>query len=289
MKGDELLKNTADILKKLIKDDGVIARIGGDEFLIVLPNTTHEECLDAMEILDSGCLSELKVNGVSFSVSFGCATMENINDDIEDILKKAEKDMYKSKVFNESIRNPAIIGSIVDIFHKRQPEEYARSKRVSDYMKRMGEYYLYDKSHIKNMALIGFLHNIGKISASDKLIGKGTSFASADFEEVKKCHEVAYHILKSSSKYSKIAHIVLHQSEWIDGSGYPNGLEHDEIPFESKVLSVCIAYDLMTTETTYRSALSRDDAIAELEAATSNRFDEEVVRDFTSMLMKNED
>lgn len=101
---------------------------------------------------------------------------------------------------------------------------------------------------------------------------------------MKRHSEIGYRILKSNTKFSKIAHAVLHHHEWVDGTGYPNGLVSNEIPRESKILSVCEAFDDLTNERAYHAAMSVDDAIAELESCVDTQFDKEVVADFVNMI-----
>ncbi len=282
-KGDELLEKASQIMAGLNRKRYIISRIGGDEFAILLPNTSSPECKKIMSQFQVAC-SKLTINDITFSISFGTATMTSIQEDVDNVIIHAEEDMYHHKSINEPEITTEIVNSIFDLLCKRCPKEKLHSKRVADYMIKFGEYMKYDQEYIDLLELAGLVHNIGKVAIDYSILNKVEPLSSNDYFEIKKVPEIAYRVLKSSSKFSKIAHIILYSHEWINGRGYPKGLTGECIPFESKLLSVCDAFDAMTSDRPYRMAMTKSDAIAELEACVGTQFDKEVVKDFIKMI-----
>ncbi len=281
--GDELLKKSAQLISGIIGDGFVISRIGGDEFAVLLPNTDRKDCRHLMEKMNEAC-SGLRVNGVKVSLSFGMETMTSIREDLDSVIANAEEEMYRNKLLHEVENNAEIVESIFDLLCEQSPREEENSKLVSEYMKKFGEYLSYDKERIELMSLAGLLHNIGKVAIDPVILEKKIDLTACEHSDVKKNPEISYRILKSSSKFSKVAHIILYSHEWINGKGYPKGLMGEFIPFESKVLSVCIAFSVMTSEQPYRAAMTKEDAIAELESLAGTQFDTNIVRNFVKMI-----
>ncbi len=286
-KGDELLKKSAQLMSELGSKKHVIARTGGDEFAILLPNTTRSDCKKLMEQFYTAC-SRLTVDGIKFSTSFGMGTMTSVMEDLDDVIAGAEEEMYRSKLLNEVASNSEIVESIFAVLCKKSPKEELHSKRVSSYMKDFGEYLGYNEERIELMHLAGLVHDIGKVTLMDIMLDKTGTLSVDDYGEIKKSTEISYRILKSSSKFSKVAPIILYCNEWVNGKGYPKGLTGEYIPFESKALSVCNAFEVMTSDQPYRAAMTRADALAELEASAGIQFDEDVVRDFVEMIKKKD-
>ncbi len=284
-RGDELLQKVAKIASSISVPNHTVYRIGGDEFLILLPKTTIEECSIELDKLYKQC-SALKINDIQFSVSWGMATMELMEENIDEIIKKAEKNMYEQKIKNETSTNAEIVHSLTELLYKKFPNEKYNSEKVSEYMGLMAKQLDYNENHTELMKLSGLMHNIGKVSNHNDTIDNSIITGSNTIANIKKYSKTAYQILKSSSSYSKIAHIVLYQYERVDGTGYPRGLKGKEIPDESKILSVCRAFNAMTTEQAHRTAMTTDDAIAELEANINTQFDENVVKTFIEMIRK---
>ncbi len=284
-KGDELLQNASQVLLNNTDPNNIIARMGGDEFAVLCTNTSAEECEDLVKNYYKSS-SKLVVDNIKFSLSYGFDTIYSITDDFDDLIVSAEKKMYSKKIKHELQNNSEIVDSIFTKLREKHPEEKMHSERVASYMKRFGKYLDYDEDRIKAMYLSGLMHNLGKIATEENILRKSYPLTISDYAEIKKHPEVAYRILKSSSKYSKIAHIVLFHHEWVNGDGYPKGLKDKDIPLLSKILSVVEAYVSMTSDKPYRSAMTKNDAIAELEAYVGTQFDRRVVEKFVEMLKK---
>jgi putative nucleotidyltransferase with HDIG domain len=133
----------------------------------------------------------------------------------------------------------------------------------------------------------GLLHDIGKIAIDYAIIDKAGALTDEEYLEVKKHPEIGYRILKSSIEYEDIAKTVLYHHERIDGSGYPKGIREDEIPLESKIISIADAYDAMVSLRPYKKRkITKEEAIEELIRCSDTQFDGEIVKVFIEKVIK---
>ncbi len=284
--GDVLLKTAGKKMLKLGRSSDVIARIGGDEFAILLSNTSEKSAKNILDRFNKSC-SNLKIDKVCFSIAFGSASMNEIAESIEKIMGKAEEKMYQYKRGTEEKKGAKIIRSILRSLYEKHPEEEAHSRRVAEYMRKTGTYLGYDKNHIARLETAGLFHNVGKVAFDSDILNHIANLSYDGYCELKKHVEIGYRILKSSSVFLQIAQIVLYHQEWVNGKGYPKKLKGSEIPLESKILSICTAYEYMRSETPYREAMTVDDALAQLEAGADSQFDKELVNAFVAMIRKD--
>jgi len=136
--------------------------------------------------------------------------------------------------------------------------------------------------------LAGLLHDIGKIAVPDDILLSESKFSDLQFEVMKKHPEKGYEILSTFSAFMEIAPIVKYHHERFDGKGYPEGIEGEEIPEESRIITVVDSFDAMTSKRRYRaSELSVEQAIKELNAGKGLQFDAYIVECFVRMLEKH--
>lgn len=277
--GDQLLIKSAEILSSNNRGTDIIARIGGDEFAILLPNTNKEDCTKIMNRLQMSCGS-IQVEDIHFSISFGSATMTAIHEDLEEVVSSAEEAMYRSKLLEESSRRGEFVQYILATLHEKHPREEMHSIRVSEHMKLMGDALGFDKNRIEMMRVAGLLHDIGKIAIDYAILDKRTQLSEEDYNEIKRHPEIGYRILKSSSVFSEVSNIVLHHHERMDGRGYPRGVSGEDIPMEARILTICDAYDAMVSQRPYRQPLSQEEALKELIKGSGDQFDKRLVEVF---------
>lgn len=136
--GDTLLIAAGKVMKEVSKINDVIARWGGDECMILLPNTTSEEVKERMNLMHIRCL-EVFVNNINLSIALGYATKMKLSESIMSIFKKADDMMYKNKLLeSNNIKNNAVISILASLHEKSVPEE-EHSIRVSKFCKQIGE------------------------------------------------------------------------------------------------------------------------------------------------------
>lgn len=274
--GDKLLIKVAEVLKDVCRSSDIICRIGGDEIVILLPNTNFE----FSELLVKRIykkMSESKLENITISVSLGFAVKDSEDKKMDDIFVEAEGHMYRKKLTeSKSMRNNTI-QVILKTLNESNSREKIHSEQVSRLAVKIGRMMNFNDQELNELETAALMHDIGKIAVSDTILNKASSLTDLEFAEIKKHPEVGYHILKSVDAYSELAEYVLDHHERWDGNGYPRGLKGLQIPLFSRIISVADAYEAMTADRPYRKAMTREEAIKELEICSGKQFDAEIV------------
>ncbi|MEF8726569.1 MAG: HD-GYP domain-containing protein, partial [Candidatus Bipolaricaulota bacterium] len=140
-----------------------------------------------------------------------------------------------------------------------------------------------------NLSYAAYFHDIGKVKVPDEILQKEGPLTDEEWEIMKKHTTWGREIIEEKDFLQDAAEIVEQTHEWVDGTGYPRGLEGNETSIEARIISVADAYDAMITDRVYRDALTREEAITELRENSGTQFDEEVVDVFLDILLgKNE-
>jgi diguanylate cyclase (GGDEF)-like protein/PAS domain S-box-containing protein len=282
--GDELLKKVAGVMKNACRADDIIARLGGDEFVILLPKTDVYETEQVIRRIKEIAIKE-KVSAIDISVSFGYETKRNENEKIEQIFKKAEDQMYKKKLFESPSMRGKTINAIINTLHEKNKREEAHSSRVSELCISMGKVLGLTEIEIEELKTVGLLHDIGKIAIQENILNKTEKLTEDEWKEIKRHPEIGYRILSTVNDMSEMANYILYHHERWDGKGYPKGLKKEEIPFVSRIITIVDAYDAMTSERSYRSALTETAAIQELQDNAGIQFNPELVGIFIEKVL----
>lgn len=282
--GDELIRKVAEIIKKGCRTEDIVARIGGDEFVILLSKTEDNEIEEIIANINKLTQKE-KVQNIEISISFGYETKRYEDEDINEVFRKAEDYMYKRKLFESSCMRGKTINTIMNTLNEKNKREEQHSVRVSQLCKSMGESLGLNERKIYDLKTAGLLHDIGKIAIEENILNKPGRLTEDEFKEIKRHPEIGYRILSTVNEMSEIAeYILLHHEMW-NGNGYPKGLKGENIPIESRIIAIVDAYDAMISERSYRNALSEEFAIEELRRNSGIQFDEELVRVFIEKVL----
>ncbi|MDF1616299.1 HD domain-containing phosphohydrolase [Petrocella sp. FN5] len=277
--GDQLLLHVAKVIKDHCRLDDIIARIGGDEFIVLLPKTDTREAKRIADRIRKGAL-EQKMDNVVISVSIGCATKTIEDQLISDVFISAEDQMYREKLTeSQSMRNKTI-QVIIKALNEKSAREKVHSDQVAHLCQEMGKAMNLGAQTLNELVTAGHLHDIGKIAIRDEVLNKSDRLTEQEYEEVKKHSESGYLILKSVDTYSSLAEDILSHHERWDGQGYPRGLKGTEIPLIARIISVTDAYEAMTSQRLYKATFNHKEARAELRKHAGTQFDPEIVNIF---------
>ena len=282
--GDQLIVEVANGLKSGCRSKDIISRIGGDEFVILLPNTTTSDSSEVITRIKS-YLDQKKIHELKINFSFGIATKEKPEEDIMDVLKNAEDYMYEDKMADVNQRRNVVIQSIIESLFERSPYERIHSEQVSELCVRFGRAFQLDDKRIDELRVLGALHDIGKISIKKEVLNGQHELSSQDWKDFTNHPEIGYRILSTTRTYFHIAEQVLAHHERWDGTGYPKKLKGTEINWESRVLAIAESYIYMINEHINKKAMTHEEAIVELENNAGTQFDPELVAFFINKVI----
>jgi len=282
--GDKLIKKVAQAITRACRADDIIARLSGDEFIIILPKTDSDQAKKIIKRIIDLSVCE-KVGSVHISISFGYETKIDQQQDIQAVFKNAENHMYKKKLFESPSMSGKTIKAIINTLHEKNKREEQHLFRVSALCLGMGNALGLQEYENEELKLVGLLHDIGKIAIDENVLNKPGKLTEDEWIEIKRHPEIGYRILSTVNDMSDMASYVLYHHERWDGNGYPKGLKKDEIPFVSRIISIADAYDAMTSERSYRSALTEEVAIAQLRKNAGIQFDPGLVSIFIEKVL----
>lgn len=283
--GDEMIKAAADVLLKTCREDDIVARIGGDEFAVLLPQTEAVEIETLIQRIQRE-ISGRVVGDIKLSLASGYSLKTSEKDDFNKFFKRAEDLMYKDKLLNSCSQRADIINGILSTLHEKHPREASHSKQVSQYMHALGKAMGFGAARLTKVESAGLLHDIGKIAIDYCLLEEKRPLTDAEVALVQTHSEIGYRILKNTVTFGDIAEIVLYHHERVDGGGYPRGLKGSAIPLEARMLNICDAYDAMVSNDFYRAPLTQEEAILELEHSAGKQCDVLLIEIFIRKIIK---
>lgn len=284
--GDALLKKAAETIKKACREEDVIARIGGDEFVVILPKTDSDNTQQVSNRIKD-LASKEKVANIELSISYGHDTKTLDTQSIVEIIANAENNMYRHKLSERSSMRSKTIDLIMNALFEKSNREARHSNRVSSLCKAIGSKMNFDKESVNQIGIAGLIHDIGKIGIDEKILNKPGSLTADEKVEIERHPEIGWRLLSSTNEFSVLAQFVLSHHEKWDGSGYPHGIKGKEIPLESRIIALADAYDAMTSERSYRKALCKDAATKELTRCSGTQFDPEIVDVFVNQVLSD--
>ncbi len=279
--GDILLSKVAQILKSVCRSEDIIARWGGDEFVILLPKADSEVAADICKRITAVCRRHNK-DPVKPNISLGYAVKDESSQDIFNVLKEAEDWMYRKKLMDSRSARSSIIASLENSLYERSHETTEHALRIGKLASQLGKAIGISESDMDDLALLAKLHDIGKISVPDEVLLKDGPLSSREWKTMKRHPESGYRIAVASDGLAHIADAILAHHEWWDGSGYPNGLKGEQIPIIARILAIADAYDVMTNGRPYKKAISNDQALKKIGECAGTQFDPGLVE----MLLK---
>lgn len=285
LEGDQLLKNIANILKECCPQNGSVFRWGGDEFMILIPNSSESDCEELMRKIEEKC-HQAESKFIQLSISMGEVVKKSLEKDVYKCIKQVEEKVYRHKLLQKKSIKSSILDSLVKTLEEKNMETEQHTERVVEYATALGKQLNFKSSELDELTIATRLHDIGKIGINEDILMKPSKLTDEEFEQIKLHPEIGYRIINSSSELGYIAKSVLtHHEKW-DGSGYPLGLKGLEIPLMARIICIADSYDVMTHDRIYKKAMSKEDAINELKQCAGTQFDPYLVNEFISYLTR---
>jgi diguanylate cyclase (GGDEF)-like protein/PAS domain S-box-containing protein len=285
LEGDRLIVKVAELLKAFCRQEDVVARWGGDEFTILLPQIIKEDTEEIVNRIKNVFIVTSKQE-IPISISLGHATKEKIDQDIQDVMKEAEDNMYRHKLIERKSIYSSITSSLERTLYEKSLETREHAERLKKFSQEIGVTIHLLDNKIDELSLLSTLHDIGKIAISEEILTNGRKLTEKEWVLVKKHPVIGYNICQSNPQLVHIAEGVLGHHEWWNGAGYPDGLKGNNIPITSRIISIVDAYDVMISGRTYKKAITKKEAIKELKRCSGTQFDPKLVDIFINIVLK---
>ncbi|MDD3093891.1 MAG: diguanylate cyclase [Clostridia bacterium] len=282
--GDDLIIKASEIIKKCAGKNNFVARIGGDEFIVLLPKTDYEKASEiTAKIKDM--ISETKIVAIMCSISLGCDTKYDDKTNLEQVVNSAENKMYRQKVMNRKTVNSNIINTIVSTLHERSPRELTHSNNVSSLAAKIAKAMNLSETEVRKIEMAGYLHDIGKIVLNNDILKKDI-YSDEEREEFHLHPVHGYRILNLFDDTLDIAEgVYSHHEKW-NGKGYPKGLKGSEIPLIARIIAVAEAYDALINSKTVKP-ISKKQALDNIKSMAGVMLDPNIVNLFVDIMSDN--
>jgi diguanylate cyclase (GGDEF)-like protein/putative nucleotidyltransferase with HDIG domain len=307
--GDAALQRVARLLDEGKRKIDSAARVGGEEFALILPDSGADGAFALAERLRSALAEEFAEDSVAITISFGLATYPEHGETAASLLRAADEALYAAKDSgrNRTVRHSPLLRELVqtsggagdiegerflavmldlaEAVDLRFSGSARHSETVGRYAEMMARELGLSARRVGRVRLAGMLHDIGKIGVPDHILRKPGRLTDEELVIIRRHPELGVQILEHPSLADVRAWVGAHH-ERPDGLGYPLGISGDALPLEARIVAVADAYEAMTSDRSYRDSIGHARAQAELRRCAGSQFDRRVVEAFLATLAR---
>ena len=278
-----------DYIMSPIHGDKVVEEIRKfDSEIYIILLTGHKDLVPPLETIkklaiQSYCEKSDKFDQLLLLIESGIKSVDQMRTirEVNEKLKKSNEQIERA--YLESIQTLRYTVEAKDRYTR------GHSDRVSDYAMLLGERLNLSTREVKTLKVGGLFHDIGKIGIPDHILLKEGSLSPEEFKEIKKHPEIGKRILKNATIFNDIIPIVYYHHEKYDGSGYPEGLKGEEIPYLARITTIVDTFDAMTSSRSYRKAIPIERVIEEIKKNAGTQFDPKITEVFLDILRNEYD
>lgn len=306
--GDQVLKSIARLLRDVARPHDIPARYGGDEFVLVMPDTCAAEAQKVADqihatVAQEGYPEPGTDRVIPFAVSIGIASYPEQAKNRNELLYHADHDMFNQKratsttvTSRKTIRKPTsgtgdnfdLLDSMISAVDNKDYYTRAHSEEVTEYALWIAQELGLSEEAQKTIRYAGLLHDVGKIGIPDEILRKPGHLTDEEYEVMKQHPVVGAMIVSSIPDMTDILPGVKHHHERWDGRGYPDGLAGEAIPLLARILAVPDTFSAMTTDRPYRKGMKWTEAARLIKEGVGTQFDPQIVDAFFVALSKRQ-
>ena len=292
--GDQILKKVAASLSEACAVRGILGRYGGDEFLLVAPNTTVQQGVELTDMLRERMLSEgFQRSGeertVPVSLSYGVAGFPEDSKTRHELVAIADTNLYAAKHTDSGIMATSdklrslralsressfeVLDAMVTAVDNKDRYTRHHSEDVTEYALWISEELGLSEETMRVIRIGGLLHDVGKIGIPDEILRKPGRLTPEEYQVLKRHPRIGALMVGAVPGMESILDAVNSHHERWDGQGYPDALAGDAIPLLGRIMAVADAFSAMTTDRPYRKGLDWDIALEEIRGNIGTQFD----------------
>jgi diguanylate cyclase (GGDEF)-like protein/putative nucleotidyltransferase with HDIG domain len=307
--GDIALQRVAGALSEGKRQIDSAARVGGEEFALILPDTGQDGAFVLAERLRCALGDEFAADTIPITISFGLATYPLHGETAASLLRAADEALYAAKDSgrNRTVRHSpllrdlartsggahdiegerflAVMLDLAEAVDLRFSGSARHSETVGRYAEMMARELGFSERRVSRVRLAGMLHDIGKVGVPDSILRKPGPLTEEELTVIRRHPELGAQMLEHSSLADVRVWVGAHH-ERPDGLGYPLGISGEELPLEARIVAVADAYEAMTSDRSYRDSIGHLGARAELQRCAGSQFDRRVVDAFLTTLQR---
>ncbi|MFK5883215.1 MAG: diguanylate cyclase, partial [Candidatus Izemoplasma sp.] len=310
--GDVALKRIAEIINNNTRDEDVLIRYGGEEFIILFPNIDGNESLKAIDLIRRGIEEEFLLSKdirEFLTVSIGVSNYPSHTIRLEELIEYADRAMYSGKssgrnkavLFDpdtESINNTeqnkveatireAYLSSIYALaatIDAKDHYTFGHSNNVAKLARELARKAKFSDKDVEIIYSAGLLHDIGKVGIPESILSKPGKLTQSE-RDLMNTHVIqSINIIKHIPNLLDTVPAIMSHHEQYDGNGYPRGISGKNIPILGRCICIADSFDAMTTNRPYKQGLTFDEAIDELKRHRGKQFDPELVDIFVELM-----
>jgi len=281
--GDDLLISITKILKDTFRSEDIVARWGGDEFIILLPKTSSDVAEQIIDRIKERCVISDE-NVISPSISLGYSTKTTEETDIYLSLTKAEEMMYKNKASESEKVKTEILFSINKYLSENNDNFANELTEATALAKDFGKATGLDNNTTKDLLLAVKHHHIGVVNFPRSIFTKKNDLTQEEWEKIKSHPTVGSRLIQSFPNLSHLHNYILHHHERYDGTGYPMKLKGEDIPVISRMLLIIDSYIAMKNGRKYKEPMSKEAIIKEFNKNKGTQFDGRLIEIFIKLI-----
>ena len=314
--GDTVLHTFATLIQSNLRASDTVGRWGGEEFIVILPETTTGDALIVAERIRS-TVSQYTFEvggGVHLTCSIGVATYPEHAQNQQTLVHAADQAMYGAKRLGRNqvrvIDDPAVqmlvagnsagedreeaalrgtVKALAMLVERRDASSGHYTQQVANLVYDLACALHIPESEAHMLALAGQLHNIGKVAIPDALLRRPGPLTSEEWKQMQLTPIIGAEVISYIPSLRPLAPIIRAQREQWDGQGYPDHLAGHTIPPGSRLLAIAIAYVVMINGRPYQPSRSSADALAELQRCAGTQFDPEMVEALANLLHQEQE